>query len=471
MKSGHDSNATNDHDSKSNATNEAYVKSDHDSNSNATQETYVPGCATLDAHVRRIHQLAREGVIDAQTAERHLNAHLAAAGWIGPAQAPAPHWLVMPLADAPQFGNLPDLWPFVHRALACPDFRLEQGLQGLILQTLPCFRRPTASAAPAPTGTGRHGKARPARAEQAEDEPAGAPAPPDLDLLGQGNAPVLINLLLALLLGLYPDAAGKPQFGARARIFRSLHAALTGPPEAQELFVRARLTLVSLALMEYLARVMPACMPAEEEFLRQAFGMGPFFEQAPLLCNEFRSGLTGLTGASAAGGWDPLSAEEWAALDARAGETVERTARVKRRAQRPGEARRPADEAAPDWRAALDCPVVPGGSRDDYKILAHAFGLPRQGADAERVHSMIRVGRLPSNLRRLQEQALALQARDWRCAWLRSRLHVCPACLTRRGALRVKNEFRVDTLTGGLVCSAKGCRCADILTIDLLVRC
>ena len=294
---------------------------------------------------------------------------------------------------------------------------------------------------------------------------------PGWDLLGQGNAPVLINLLLGLLLGLYPDATGKPQFGVRARVFRSLHAALTERPEAQERFVRARFTLISLALMEYLARVMPACMPAEEEFLRQNFGMGPFFEQAPLLCNEFRSGLAGLAGARPDPEWAPLSPEEWAQLDARADETVERTARVKRKAQKPVEARRPADEAAPDWRAALDCPVVPAGSRDDYKILAHAFRLPRLGADAERVHSMVRIGRLPSNLQRLQEEALARQAPDWRCVWLRSRLHACPACLTRKGGLAPRHEFRVDTLTGGLVCSEKnGCRCPDVLAIDLLVR-
>ena len=407
-------------------------------------EAYVPACDALDAHVRRVHRLAREGAIDAQTAERHLNAHLAVACWPGgDTRRLKLDWLVMPLTDAPQYGNLPDLWPFVRRALMSPDFRPEQGLHGLILQTLPCFRRPTVATGDAPE--------------------SGA------DLLGQGNAPVLINLLLGLLLGLYPDATGKPQFGVRARIFRSLHAALTAENEARERFVRARFTLVSLALMEYLARVLPACMPAEEEFLRETFGMGPFFEQAPLLCNEFRWGLTGLTGGP--GSTDTLSSQDWAALDARAGETVERTARVRRKAQKPAEARRHADEPTPDWRAALDCRVVPSGSRDDYKILSHAFRLPRQGGDAARMHSMVRIGGLPSNLRRMQAEALARQAQDWRRVWLRARMHVCPACLTRKGALSLKHEFRVDTFTGRLVCSAtNGCHCEDILAIDMLVR-
>lgn len=399
----------------------------------------MPACAALDAHVRRVHWLAREGRIDAQTAERHLNAHLAAA-CLPPGAVPGARLrcLVMPLTDAPQFGNLPDLWPFLHQALSAPEFRAHQGLPAVILQTLPCFRRPSPSGA---------------------TDPAQPAAPVE------GAAPVLLNLVLALLLGLYPDATAKPQFRVRARVFGSVHALLTRPPEAQERFVRARLALATLALMEYLARVAPACMPAEEEFLRRVFGMGPFFDQAPLLCNEFRTGLACLSGGP---GHRPLSEADWAELDARAAEAVERAARVKRKPPGPVEQRRAADEPAPEWRTALACPAVPLGSPDDYKILAHAYGLPNHGADVERFHSMIRIGPLPASLRRLQLDALARQGGDWRCVWMRSRLHMCPACLTRRSVSVMRHELRVDTLSGRLTCS--DCRCSDVLAVDLLVR-
>ena len=402
---------------------------------------YVPACAALDAHVRRVHWLARQGRIDAQTAERHLNAHLAAACLPPEAYPPARlRCLVMPLTDAPQFGNLPDLWPFLHQGLATPDFKAQPGLPGVILQTLPCFRRP----APGPGA-----------------DPAPQPAaPPTPD----GLAPVLVNLVLALLLGLYPDATAKPQFRVRARVFGSLHAVLTRAPEAQEQFVRDRAALATLALMEYLARVLPACMPAEEEFLRQTFGMGPFFEQAPLLCSEFRSGLAGLAGEP---GWRALSEAEWAELDARAAEAVERAARVKRKPPRPCEPRRPADEGAPEWRTALACPAVPSGSQDDYKILAHAYGLPNHGADVERFHALIQIGALPSGLLQLQREALARQSGDWRCVWMRSRLHICPSCLSRRSVSVLRHEMRVDTLSGRLTCSE--CRCPEVLAVDLLV--
>lgn len=405
-----------------------------------TTEAHVPACPVLDAHVCRVHWLARRGRIDAQTAERHLNAHLAAA-CLPPGAVPVgqARRLVMPLTDAPQFGTLPDLWPFVHQALAAPELKAQPGLAGVILQTLPCFRRPS------PSGP---------------SEPGPPPAPVE------GAAPVLLNLVLALLLGLYPDATAKPQFRVRARVFGSVHALLTSEPEAQERFVRARLSVATLALMEYLARVVPACMPAEEEFLRQTFGMGPFFEQAPLLCSEFRSGLAGLAGEP---GWRPLAEADWAELEARAAEAVERAARVKRKTPAAAEPRRPQDEHAPEWRTALACPAVPSGSPDDYKILAHAYRLPRHGADVERFHSLIKIGALPASLRRLQEAALARQSGDWRCVWMRSRLHMCPSCLTHRNISVLRHELRVDTLSGQLVCSK--CCCPEVLAVDLLVIC
>ena len=372
---------------------------------------YIPASPALDAHVRWLHKLAREGSIDAQTAERHLNAHLAAACWQAGAPASLAR-LVMPLTDAPQFGNLPDLWAFVSRALTGPDFKIEQGLQGLILQTLPCFRRPSPAPQAAPNGP---------------------------DLFSGGVAPVLVNLMLGLLLGLYPDATGKPQFAVRARVFRSLHAALTEEQEAQERFVRARPALASLALMEYLARVLPACMPAEEEFLRHTFGMAQFFEQAPLVCNEFRSGLTALDAEPA---WRPLSAGEWAGLDARADEAVERTARVKRKTVRPCDPHRHQEDPCLDWGAALGCPIVPRGSPDDYKILAHAFRLPGRGADAERFHTLMQVGVLPANLRRMQADALAEQVRVFFSCVYRAR----PEDLTRPGSADVGLALHVDAL-------------------------
>ena len=194
----------------------------------------VPGCAKMDAHVARIHWLAREGRIDEATAERHLNAHLAAA-----AVRERHALFVMPISDAPQFGNLPDLWRFVSVALSEAQ---SDPLSAAIRQSLPCFRKPEVSAEP----------------------PASA-------------APVLVNLVLGLMLGLYPTSTSKPQFGLRVRVFVSLSGELT--KDAGLAFATAYPSLVALALLEYLSRVVPMLFPAEEEFLLETFGLAQFFEQ------------------------------------------------------------------------------------------------------------------------------------------------------------------------------------------------
>lgn len=61
-----------------------------------------------------IHSWARKGTIDQDTAERHLNAYLACAAW---PEFEKKEWLVMPITDSPQFGNLPDLCGVIHRVL------------------------------------------------------------------------------------------------------------------------------------------------------------------------------------------------------------------------------------------------------------------------------------------------------------------------------------------------------------------
>ena len=75
------------------------------------------------------------------------------------------------------------------------------------------------------------------------------------------------------------------------------------------------------------------------------------------------------------------------------------------------------------------------------------------------------MGRLPENLKSMQRAAL--RGLDDRAAFVRSRLFVCPDCLALKGTPVLRHEFRVDTLTGDLLCS--GCHRRDILSVDMLV--
>ena len=75
------------------------------------------------------------------------------------------------------------------------------------------------------------------------------------------------------------------------------------------------------------------------------------------------------------------------------------------------------------------------------------------------------MGRLPENLKRMQRAALGCL--DDRAVFVRSRLFVCPGCLALKATPVLRHEFRVDTLTGDLLCS--GCHRRDILSVDMLV--
>jgi hypothetical protein len=354
------------------------------------------GDAWLNQQVSRLHSWAREGSIDQETAEMHINSFLGCKAYESEAGGLV-RCLIIPVSDAPRFGELlasqksskpiflpvfsmagtlPDLWPFVCRALT-PGGDETNLIVGLIRQVLPCMRKPYVM---------------------------------QEDAIGY---PVLVNVVLGLFLGLYPSAARKPQFAVRAVLFRRVRAVMVGVGGE---FVRANLGLVSLALMEYLARVLPLLMPVEEAFLREVYAMGHFFEHVPLarirlgwransyfsdffdffvqVCDEFRSTL--------------LGDEAWPDLNRRALELVEKAARVKRKPPKAQGGKKKL-AAGVDWAAALHCPVVPAPSGEDLKILGLTYGIPVEAL--EHVHNMLVVGNLPGNFRRQQIEALAKQAR------------------------------------------------------------
>ena len=107
----------------------------------------------------------------------------------------------------------------------------------------------------------------------------------------------------------------------------------------------------------------------------------------------------------------PLTAEEWGRLNARARETMDKTTRGKRKSTglvRRKEPSRCCEAVAVDYTLMLDCPVVRGGSPEDYAILTKTLGVSGAGG-LERLHALMDVGALPSNIRRMQMEALFRQ--------------------------------------------------------------
>ena len=236
---------------------------------------FVQGCPDMDAEVRTLHELARTGVISIDVAERQLNTYLLAASHtklLRSLPIERRRWLLLPITDVPCVGLIPDLGHIIHRVL-CRD-PIPCAVSAMVEQCIPSMRHVC-------------------RAIQFAD-----------------SQDVLLNLVLALLLGLFPGSPKKPGFLARARLWARVHAVLTSPRESQTAFLTRYQGIVHLACMEYIARVAPVYLPSQDVFLTGRDAVSSlFFRRVPPACDEFRqfiedaSGAAGLPSSMADGMW------------------------------------------------------------------------------------------------------------------------------------------------------------------------
>lgn len=365
---------------------------------------FIPECPALDAAISALHTLARSGHIPYEVAERQLNTYLLAASTPAP-----PHIrprLVLPVSDAPHYHLLPDLGHVMHRII-CKD-------------PAPC----TLSAVLDHWIPGGSTHAPPARFEDSQ--------------------PCLLNLVLALVLGLYPGTNVKrPGFRIRARLFADVHRALTSCSQEQSAFCQANAAVVHLAAAEYVARVIPAYIPAQSTFLHERDpSVAVYFRRVPTLCDELRQTL------------DDTEPPSWPAVAKACASVNERIARLKKA----NSVLQPRNElsipktlpscidigpywAVPRLRGPLhECRLLARGLRLDEAILQH-------------LHSTIRVHSLPDNLRKLQEEAIRSSRATSHEKYIRTRHFMCMKCsLLHRAERQLK--LRLDTLHQELVCSS-----------------
>lgn len=98
-----------------------------------------------------------------------------------------------------------------------------------------------------------------------------------------------LNVLLGLLLGLYPSAVKFPPFQVRVTVYTRIHQLLTmgGGKE----FCECHPMLMTMAFMEYCAHVVPSYLSAEHEILVRETGMASFFSSVPVACDVFRQDM------------------------------------------------------------------------------------------------------------------------------------------------------------------------------------
>jgi hypothetical protein len=366
--------------------------------------------------------MARAGEIPADSADRQLNTYLLAVGARGDARLA--RRLVLPIADAPHHTLLPDLGGVLHAILCRQPHPCT--LSSVLEQAMPSLRLP----------------ARPTTFEDSQD--------------------VLLNLVLALLLGTYPGGSVKrPLFHTRARLYARVHALLTAAPEAQTEFCREHSPVLVLAAMEYVARIVPEHMPSQAAFLQERDPTtATSFKRVPVMCNELRQSLDDDDGAS-----------DWPRVLAWCSAAVERISRLKKSgllaaprepALDPAVLLRHKHDLALHWAA----PSLPRGSPHEFHLLGHALGL--DGQLIRHIQREVQVHPLPANLRRLQLDAVArVLTGSSLQAFLAGRRFACLHCVIQ-GKSSPPQRMRLDTIRQSLVCST--CSNGDLLSIDMIGR-
>lgn len=368
---------------------------------------YIPRHGKLDREVHHLHQLAREGSIDSHTADCYVNTYLSCAAWEGdPKITPK---LKMMVQDAPQSRTVPDLGKYVRMALTELD-STRHPLSACILQAVPCFKK-----------SYQCGK-----------------KPPSL-------SPVRLNVLLALLLGLYETCIKKPQFATKVLFYRDVHRCLTGEEAAQNEFLSKYESLASLSFMEYVTRVLPEHMPVEHLCLRQKYTQGFYWDRLPLMCDQLRA-----------------TCKSWEEAEECAFRILEKITRVKRKSTRQPSSHH-AWFTSEEIERALSAPLIYQATKGDFQILSHAYQCPSELLEV--LHASVKVGLLTKNLREVQVAHARRHGVQSNLSWhMRTHWHLCVQCLLNKR--NPSTELKLDTITKKLMCSA--CKGDAIASIDMV---
>lgn len=425
--------------------------------------------------------------------------------------------MVLSPTDAPQLGTLPDLTHILRRML----LQTELDQCGFVLtplySALPCIRRPAArkmsqACRPTPQKTAQktsahssahsvHSSQSESGASQSPQSSQSSPTPraikPQITQtpqLPQDTHQVAICILLGLLLGLYPTSVKFPPFQVRVALYRRVHALLTSGGGAT--FCQAHPALLTMAMMEYCAYVIPAYLPVEHALLAEETGMQTFFAAFPLACDTFRQEAL------------ETGEEPWSALESHCAPLVEKHSRACKSRQRAKQAldqfpvvKLPAsavDRLAEipyvvPYSVHLDDPThcimasemaflgisTLSSSSDNSKDSTKESEIKHEQAVA--LQRTIHAHQLPPNLAQLQLGALSDRMRICeRSALSCTVLYVCVSCvmanqqtICRKGRAfptrgQCKYDFGSETHTSSLLCSV--CQSHSIISISTLGR-
>ena len=340
--------------------------------------------------------------------------------------------LILGPGDAPQFGNLPDVCPVIRSVLLAgvgAAHGKDTGVKGVSRDASRGQRKGR--------GGGEHVSLLHACIRQCifgGDRRLKAPAgvTPDAQ-----SVAILLNMLLATLLGLYPTCQRRPFFATRCELYKRIHHLLTSDEATLARFVADNPALLGLALSEYVYNVVSVCMPVEAEFLLPPApkASAPPSETCAQVLDAFRRG-----------GVDD-GCESWEAYNAHAQKALDLCSRLF-----PMRLAACADAPPPPASSPVAASVHTG-----ERVRAALDMRPGATSDfAARVQGVIKRHALPENLAAMQaEKVRRMAARCEYRARQRSTMLVCVACELRGHTA----SFRTDAETLQTTCSDRcdGC--------------
>lgn len=389
-----------------------------------------------------LHRLARVGKIAADVAERQINTYLLVPSSISNGGFPV-SWLRMPVSDAPHHSWMPDLGNVIHGVLIH-----EPPANTLACVVELCIQR------------FRH----PSRRINFSD-----------------CHQVLLVLVMGLLLGLYTEPIKKPEFRVRACLFARLRAIMTSTDEEMARFCSRIESLIVLACMEYMARVLPMYMPGHFYAVSEGDPAAvAFYRRIAVLADEVRQWL------------DQDSCPSWEKIQAECEARMERIARLKRNSgggssslsytgtngvhhshnmtTQGGGKSLPLDIIMACWNA----PKVGHGkhpSADEFTLFGMDMGIP--GHVVRWIQQEVQVSPLPGNLREMQLSAIYKRGLPrGRASYMQTHWPVCIKCLlsprNSQGGVPKPLQMRLDTQKRSLVCAS--CLCGEIVHVNLVGR-
>ena len=244
-----------------------------------------------------------------------------------------------------------------------------------------------------------------------------ASPPPDL-----ASVAILLNLLLASMLGLYPNCR-RPAWDARVNIYARIHALLTASPQEQVEFTRQNHTLMMAALGEYICRAPHHHMPVEAQIIAEMFGRDGHLQGVWSRFDSFRQEIDD----------GKESWEHWSNAIKPVVQSLVRGGRAIRPEQKCEESAARATPMLNNMQQMLDTPVLtqyavhkcmPAQIEAEYRLLLEDATLSRPT-----IHEKMSVSYLPLGITNIQINCLAVIAQqcESRAAGCRKKL-VCIQC-------------------------------------------